>query len=1038
MFAQIDTKTVYTFMDSTISIDTYIQKGKEMGYTHLGIMDRNNLYGAYTFIEKCRLADIQPVIGCELDLTLGEGKEPVRFLMVAQTTEGYQNLMKISSARMLGHRALEDVRPYLRDVAVIVPIDELNRLEETIGEVDYYVGVYPDTPYKKLSQPAIALRQVRYFDESDLEVLQVLRAIRENQSLHQVTELPRHQSFQAGEGHEDLFLNYPDAISNLHRLVQPIHYDLNQDLKLPRFNRQRPAVEELQERSFEGLKQRGLTEGQYMRRLEEELAVIHEMGFDDYFLIVWDLLRFGRSQGYYMGMGRGSAVGSLVAYALGITGIDPVKHHLLFERFLNRERFSMPDIDIDIPDEYRPEFIRYVRDRYGSMHSAQIVTFSTFGAKQALRDVLKRFGLAEYELNQFTQKIPFNANLTSVYEKNASFRQLIHSKAEYQKAYQIALRIEGNPRQTSIHAAGIVICDEDLTDIIPLKYGEEMYITQYDAHAVEANGLLKMDFLGLRNLKFAQRMQEKIQEKFDPNFQMEKISLKDEKTIQLFAQGSTKGIFQFEQPGAIRLLRQVKPRSFEDIVATTSLNRPGASDYATNFIKRKNGQETVDLMEPTIAPILESTYGIMLYQEQVMRIAQVFAGFSLGKADILRRAMSKKEPQEMQKMAHTFFEGAKAKGHSEALARKVFTMIEKFAGYGFNRSHAYAYSALAFQLAFVKTHYPEVFYEVMLRYSGNTDYVTDALDYGFQLAPLHLNTIPYQDKFQNGKLYLGLKRIKGLSKDLALWILEKRPFQSVEDFIVRLPSHYRKIEALKPLITIGLLDDMGYNRKTVLENLPSLFVFAEALGSFFAEENYDWTEHEDYTPAEKYEQEQEILGVGISPHPLQVIEASLGQTFQRISELTPQQTATVLGQIQSLRVIRTKTKGEEMAFAQIMDTSGKVELTIFPEIYHRYQSQLEVGAIFQFKGKTQYRHDQLQLILEDLSTPVVERFWVQLKDHANDQQVAQILQAYPGPHAVVLYYQEEKKQFQLKDLQVEMNPQLEKDLAPYVLKTVYR
>lgn len=366
------------------------------------------------------------------------------------------------------------------------------------------------------------------------------------------------------------------------------------------------------------------------------------MGFDDYFLIVWDLLRFGRSQGYYMGMGRGSAVGSLVAYALEITGIDPVEKNLIFERFLNLERYTMPDIDIDIPDVYRPEFIRYVRDRYGTMHTAQIVTYSTFGAKQAIRDVFKRYGVPEYELTNITRKISFRDTLTSAYEKNMSFRQIINSKLEYQKAFEIAKKIEGNPRQTSIHAAGVVMSDNDLTEHIPLKYGEDMYITQYDAHGVESNGLLKMDFLGLRNLTFVQRMKEAALDKYGVAIDIAKIDLEDTITLQLFAAGRTKGIFQFEQAGAINLLKRVQPVQFEEIVATTSLNRPGASDYIDNFVKRKHGQEKVEMLDSSLEAILAPTYGIMLYQEQVMQVAQRFAGFSLGKADILRRAMGKK------------------------------------------------------------------------------------------------------------------------------------------------------------------------------------------------------------------------------------------------------------------------------------------------------------------------------------------------------------------------------------------------------------
>ena len=465
MLAQMDTKTVYTFMDSTLTIDKYVARGKELGYAYLGIMDHNNLYAAYSFMEFCYRAEIRPLIGCELDFEI-QGN-PVTIQVLALNSKGYQHLLKISTARMMGQKDFEAIRQYLTDVAIIVPVEEI----EVAGDlgVDYYIGVRPDTPAQKFGKPILPLYTVRYFQEADLETIQVLHAIRDNQSLNQIGNIPAHQALLAPEEAAALFeRNHSQALKNLENLVASIHYELDRDLKLPRFNRERPAVEELRERAVAGLEHRGLLAQVYQERLDKELSIIHQMGFDDYFLIVWDLLRFGRSQGYYMGMGRGSAVGSLAAYALDITGIDPVKHDLLFERFLNQERFSMPDIDIDIPDIYRGDFLRYVQKRYGSMHAAQIVTYSTFGARQAIRDVFKRFGTPEYELTNITKKISFRDSLSSAYEKNASFRQIINSKAEYQKAFALAKAIEGQPRQTSIHAAGVVMSDNDLTDVVRL------------------------------------------------------------------------------------------------------------------------------------------------------------------------------------------------------------------------------------------------------------------------------------------------------------------------------------------------------------------------------------------------------------------------------------------------------------------------------------------------------------------------------------------------------------------------------------------
>lgn len=1036
MLAQVDTKTVYSFMDSLVTIEQYVARAKELGYTHLGIMDRDNLYAAYSFMEACWRAGIHPIVGCEMEWQFDE--ETVLVKLLALNTIGYRHLMKLSTAQMTGRRDSAVLREHLAGILVIVPVSQLDVMERVAGDMDFHVGIYPDTPVRDFGRKLFPLHTVRYFEDNQREVLQVLQAIRENCPLHEV-ELPaRHQDLLPPQSLQALFSDtHPDSLSEAKELLQSVHYEVDKSLKLPRFNRSRSAQEELAERVAAGLSAKGLMGENYQQRMAEELSVIHEMGFDDYFLIVWDLLRFGRSQGYYMGMGRGSAVGSLVAYALDITGIDPVRHHLLFERFLNRERYSMPDIDIDIPDVYRPEFIRYVRNRYGSLHSAQIVTYSTFGAKQAIRDVFKRFGTPEYELTAITKKISFRDSLSSAYEGNAAFRQLIHSRPEYQKAFAIAKQIEGQPRQTSIHAAGVVMSDEDLTDTIPLKQGEDMLLTQYDAHAVEANGLLKMDFLGLRNLTFVQRMKEKWEQEMQQPFSIEGIDLEDEKTIALFAAGQTKGIFQFEQAGAISLLKRVQPTSFEDIVATTSLNRPGASDYADNFVRRKHGRERVDLLDESIATILAPTYGIMLYQEQVMQIAQVYAGFTLGKADLLRRAMSKKNPQEMQKMEADFLKGSVQKGHDEAKAKQLFSMMAKFAGYGFNRSHAYAYSALAFQLAYFKAHHPAIFFDVMLNYSSS-DYLTDALQYGFSVLAFDINRVSYQDKIAGQQIALGLKHVKGLPRDLAYWLMENRPFKNIEDILVKLPVQYRKKDTLLPLIQLGLLDRFEPNRRKIVENLDNLFVFAETFGSFFADEDYSWTEVEDYSASEKFELEQAIVGVGISPHPLLSISKKARLPFQALADLVEGEQGRILVQITSIRQIRTKKTGQQMAFLQVTDGLKKMDVTVFPETYHRLSPQLSVGGIWYMTGKINARDGHLQLVLESLEAVEQVKCWLLLENHTHDQEIAGVLAEFSGDIPVVLHYQETNETLQLEGYLVEKSDALVEKLATYSMKTIFR
>lgn len=1036
MFAQLDTKSVYSFMDSVVDLPSYVKRAKELGYQALGLMDRDNLYAAYHFAQLATKNGLRPLIGMEANLVY-EGRM-IAFRLLAKNNQGYKNLMKLVTELSSGQGEFRALSNYLNEIALILPSEEWE--PGMAFESDVFIGVRPEDAGKEFDYPVLPLHTVRYFDNADRSTIQMLHAISQNVSLSEASICPMSQLLFSPQEMESAFSDIPDALNNLDQLVSDITYQFDTELKLPRFNRDMLAVDQLRQLAQDGLETKELTASVYQERLDKELAVIHKMGFDDYFLIVWDLLRFGRSRGYYMGMGRGSAAGSLVAYALDITGIDPVKNDLLFERFLNEERYTMPDIDIDLPDIYRSEFLHYVRDRYGSMHSAQIVTFSTFGAKQAIRDVFKRFGAKEFELSQLSKKISFRDNLTSVYEKNMSFRQLINQRPEFQRAFEIAKAIEGQPRQTSIHAAGIVMSDDDLTEHIPLKAGEDMMVTQYDASAVEANGLLKMDFLGLRNLAFVQKMKEKLEEEQGVVIDIKSIDLEDSQTLALFASGKTKGIFQFEQAGAINLLKRIKPSQFEEVVATTSLNRPGASDYIDNFIARKYGKEKVDLIDPVVAPILEPTYGIMLYQEQVMQIAQVFAGFTLGKADLLRRAMSKKDANEMSKMSEAFMSGSQQLGRNPQIAERLFSMMAKFAGYGFNRSHAYAYSALAFQLAYFKSHYPQVFYDVMLNYSSS-DYIKDAIGNGFSLARLDINRIPFHDKISDGKIVLGLKTIKGFPRDFALWIIEDRKengkYVSIEDFLTRIPKKYQKVEVLTPLVHIGLFDIFETNRQKIIGNLSNLFTFVNELGSLFAESSYSWVDYDDYSQIDRYNMEQELLGVGLSPHPLHLAQKMATHPYQPISDLTVNSKATVLVQLESIRIIRTK-KGDQMAFLSVSDGINKLDVTLFPETYFYHKDKLKEGGLFYLEGRTQERDGRIQLVLANMEEASTERFWILLENHEKDLEISKILAKYPGNIPVIIRYQESKETIVSQRFRVSDEVELQKELAQYTLKTVIR
>ena len=445
----------------------------------------------------------------------------------------------------------------------------------------------------------------------------------------------------------------------------------------------------------------------------------------------------------------------------------------------------------------------------------------------------------------------------------------------------------------------------------------------------------------------------------------------------------------------------------------------------------------MDLIDSSIASILKSTYGIMLYQEQVMQIAQIFAGFTLGKADLLRRAMSKKNTVEMQKMEKDFLQGADQLGRDLKVAQDLFARMAKFAGYGFNRSHAYAYSALAFQMAYFKVHYPAVFFDVMLNYSSG-DYLSNALETHFKLGPLSINTIPYSDKISHGQIYLGLKNIKGLNRDFAYWIIENRPFSSIEDFLIRTPEKYQKTEIITPLIQVGLFDQFDKNRQKIVVNLEHLFTFVNELGSLFADSSYNWIEAQDYTNAEKYQLEQDIIGAGVSPHPLIEIAKHSSRHLIALTDLVEGNEATILAQIESIRIIRTKSRGEQMAFLSVTDTKKKLNITLFPETYQKYKNFLTEKTIYYFTGKIQERDNQLQMILHQLDSASTEKCWIKLQNHDCDREISEILAAYPGNIPVVLHYSNTKETFQSSRYFVAKDPELQEKLAYYALKTLFQ
>ncbi|MGL5450233.1 MAG: DNA polymerase III subunit alpha, partial [Lactococcus cremoris] len=761
MFAPLNTKTEYSFLDSVVKLDDYLEGALRLGYKTIGICDVGNLHAAFRFVRKAQMLNLQPVISIELNFEW-RGL-PVSFSFIAKNTEGYKNLLRISTFHNYDRRQFSDIQNHLSGIALVIPetygtLSELSELAAFADEA--YIGIDQQTNKGTIfNLPTLPFPAVRYLNFADNEILAILHAVRDGLSFDESLTVSSNELLQRPEAYESYFQKYfPQALTNLSVLTAKIAYQFDEKLELPRFDKKREAVEHLREEATLGLSARleekksltgissvslanALAEEStmidlsvYQERLEKELSVIHQMGFDDYFLIVADLLRYAREQDIYCGMGRGSAAGSLVAYVLGITQVDPVKHNLFFERFLNPERVAMPDIDIDMPDDRRAELLAYMKNRYGSDHVAQIVTFSTLGKRQALRDVGKAFGMTEAELSNLTRMLVRRfGTLADEYENNQRFKAEVLKNGKLKRIYEVARRIEGMPRQTSTHASGVVLSEESLVNYVSLKPSEDLALTQYEAPDVEAIGLLKIDFLGLRNLTIISRLRDLVKKRQKIDIDPLKIDLEDEATLALFRAGNTMGIFQFENPQMRRFLRNLAPSKFDDIVDATSIFRPGPSQFIPQFVARRHGKEIVPVVDDSISEILKPTYGIMIYQEQIMQVAQAFAGFSLGKADLLRRAISKKKGFELEKLREDFLISAGEMGHSKEKAEEIYDLIERFANYGFNRSHGFAYGALAFQIAYFKAHFPDEFYEIQLRDRKREVMILDALDNGFEI-----------------------------------------------------------------------------------------------------------------------------------------------------------------------------------------------------------------------------------------------------------------------------------------------------------------
>lgn len=1016
----LNINSTYSLLQSTIRPPELATAAQQRGYSAMALTDNDVLYGAVDFYKAARQAKIRPIIGAKFMVALDDlTDQTANVTVVARDQRGYENLMQLSTTSMTAptHLTTKQLARYTEHCFVIAnpdmmllgaqgepPVaDFLRWLAAQSTEAFLGINLSLDQVARQVIQdlgrqyrlPIIADEEVSYLNADQYFATQVLRSIRDG---HQIAS-PMSVSAKKGDHYlrdaTELNRMYEEAglqeaIDNNERLVQQCNVTINfQKPVLPHFPvpQGTTTMEYLRALCIKGLKQRHLaphtTIQDYQQRLDHELAVIHQMNFDDYFLIVWDIMDFVHRSQITTGPGRGSAAGSLVAYALAITDVDPLEYGLLFERFLNPERAQMPDIDLDIPDNRRQEVLEYVHDRYGHSRVAQIITFGTLAARQVIRDVGKVFAVPQYQVEQIIDILrPLTRHrsitLEEAVQQSQSLRNLMLDDPMNHLIMKVAQQLEGLPRHYSTHAAGVVLSATPLQTIVPLQNGNDeagLLMTQFPKETVESVGLLKMDFLGLRNLSIMDKAVRLIHQQH-PHFDITKVPLNDSKTIQLFREGRTDGIFQFESSGIRQTLVNLRPDNFEDIVAVNALYRPGPMENIPHFIARKHGQEKITLPDQSLQPILGLTYGILVYQEQVMQVASKMAGFTLGQSDLLRRAMSKKKQSTMESMRSRFIDGAVQNGYSHQVAEQVFNYIDQFANYGFNRSHAVAYSKMAYEMAYLKCHFTAEFFTALLSIEPNINkqqfHFADARRFGMQIAGPNINQSDEGFTLHNGTIQMGLTMIKGVRRDFIRAIIDERqkgPFKNLVDFVQRMDEKWQKAALIEPLIYTGAFDHLGYNRAEMIQGLAGIFA-----GNEFMFKGADlqplMDRRQEYSLTYRLLKEKEYLGIYISGHPVSQYQGVRQKLHtQQVAEVQPQQHIRMLVMINRLRQINTKKTHQPMAFADASDETGSINVTIFPNQYQRYVNIFQPSAIVLIEGTVELRNNQPQVIANQI-TPV--------------------------------------------------------------------
>lgn len=1086
-FTHLHVHTEYSLLDGASDIEMLVDRAAQLGMDSLAITDHGAMYGVVDFYKAAKKKGVKPIIGCEVYVAprrMGDrqgkfDKDYAHLILLAENETGYYNLVKLVSKGFvegfyykprIDYDLLEQYSQGLictsacigGDIPQLLLKGQYNeakalaeRLKSIFGPDNFFIELQDHNlaeqkqtnPLlikiaKELGIGLIATNDVHYINKEDAEAHDILLCIQTAKTVDDPNRM-RFDNDQFYLKSEDemrrLFSYVPEALDNTHKIAQRCNFDyVFGQIKLPKYTppNGKTAAEFMREVAMTGLraKYREITD-EIMERFDYEFSMIERMGYIDYYLIVWDYINFAKKNGIIVGPGRGSGAGSLIAYAMDITMIDPLKYNLLFERFLNPERISMPDFDVDFAPEGRGKVIEYVAQKYGADNVAQIITFGTMGAKQVVRDVGRAMNLSYAECDKIAKMIPNELNITldEALQKNPELRKAVEENPTTAKLIDISKKLEGLPRHSSTHAAGVVISSLPVQEYVPVAINDNNIVTQFTMKTLEQLGLLKMDFLGLRTLSVIKNTLDQIKERYGTAPDLYSMEFDDPNVYKMLSKGDTDGVFQLESSGMRNFMKELQPNCFEDIIAGISLYRPGPMDSIPKYIQGKRQPDKVEYLHPILKKSLDVTYGCIVYQEQVMQIVRDVAGYSLGRSDIMRRAMGKKDAETMEKERKVFIygleqdgqvvvKGAVRNGVSEDIAKLLFEQIRTFAQYAFNKSHAAAYGVVAYHTAYLKYYYPSEFMAAMLNsFLGNgtkaAQYIQFCRENNIKVMPPDLNKSGVQFTADEEGIRFGLAAVKNVGVEAVIEIVQERnkngPFTGLFDFVNRCMGHSGSLNKrmVESLIKAGAFDFTNHTRRALLERYEMIIdqvhqgtkKTIEGQLSFFTDMQSDVVDQpeveipalEEYSDNILLLMEKEMLGVYVSGHPLlqyediirklnfntamiskqgddQPIDPQGGQMDmpdQEAADIYDGKEVEILGIIAKVKLKTTKSNNM-MAFVTIEDLYGSIELIVFPAVYTKYAAYLEQDSIIMAKGRLSFREDEEPKILADIVRPV--------------------------------------------------------------------